>query len=129
MAQKRRSSRSPVLLIAKIEVDGDFVPVTLRNLSSQGALIEGGPLPHEGTAVVFRRGDLGVRSEIVWTEGRFAGVRFERSLERDELLRQVPRPAKKFEPQFRRPGLSSNLSDQDRKMIQMWSTPLALRRD
>ena len=129
MAQNRRSSRSPVLLIAKIEVGGDLVPVTLRNLSSQGALIEGAQLPRDGTVVVFRRSDLALRSEIVWTEGRFAGVRFERPLDRDELLRQVPKPAKKFEPQFRRPGFSSTLSEQDRKMVQMWATPVALRRD
>ena len=43
--QNRRSNRSPVLLSAKVEVNGAEVSVILRNLSPQGALIEGRELP------------------------------------------------------------------------------------
>jgi hypothetical protein len=122
-AQNRRSNRSPVLLSAKIDVNGTLVPVILRNLSAEGALVEGTNLPSEGSATVFERNDLRVSSRIVWVEGRYAGVAFDRHLVREELLREVPRPRQKFEPQFRRPGLACRpLSDAERKMIEMWAT-------
>ena len=130
VTQNRRSNRSPVLLSAKVELDGAEVPVVLRNLSSQGALIEGPKLPREGATTKFRRGELTVEGKIVWIEGRLAGVLFDRQLERDELLRHVPKPRQRVESQFRRPGLACTpLSDADRKMIQMWATPGIVQKD
>ena len=41
MMQNRRSRRSPVLLAATVDVGGKPVAVKLRNLSEEGALIEG----------------------------------------------------------------------------------------
>lgn len=126
-AHNRRSSRSPVLLSAKIDVDGVTVPVILRNLSAEGALIEGSSLPAEGTVVFFQRNDLRVKSQLVWVEGRYAGVAFDRQLAREELLREVPRPKQKFEPQFRRPGLACRpLTESERRMVELWAatTPL-----
>lgn len=128
VTQNRRSGRSPVLLSAKIDVLGAEVSIILRNLSSEGALIEGAQLPVEGATTVFRRNDLAVSGRIVWVEGRYAGIAFDRHLEREELLRHVPKPRQRIESQFRRPGLAcAPLSDSDRKMIQMWATPLSLR--
>ena len=128
VTQNRRSGRSPVLLSAKIEVLGAEVPVVLRNLSSEGALIEGAPLPSEGATTTFRRNELSVNGKIVWVEGRFAGLVFDRQLDREELLRHVPKPRQRVEQQFRRPGLASQpLSEADRKMVQMWARPLSLR--
>ena len=130
ITQNRRSNRSPVLLSAKVDVGGAEVAVILRNLSAEGALIEGANLPRDGDATVFRRNELCVTGHIVWVEGRFAGVKFDRELNRDELLRQVPQPKQKFEAQYRRPGLACRpLSDADRRMIEMWKTPLEFRRD
>lgn len=129
-AQNRRSNRSPVLLSAKIDVNGTVVPVVLRNLSAEGALVEGVGLPAEGSAAVFERNDLRVSSRIVWVEGRYAGVAFDRHLAREELLREVPRPRQKFERQFRRPGLTCRpISDAERKMIEMWATLPPRRED
>ena len=85
-----------MLLSAKVDVDGAEVAVVLRNLSVEGALIEGKNLPREGGFTVFKRNDLCVTGHIVWVEGRFAGLRFDRQLDREELLRQVPRPRRRF---------------------------------
>lgn len=107
---------------------GALVPVTLRNLSAEGALIEGKELPAEGSSTTFSRNDLLVKSQVVWVEGRFAGVAFERHLDRDELLRQVPRPKQRFAQEFRRPGLTSRpLSAEERRMVELWAVPGALR--
>ena len=126
--QNRRSTRAPVMLTAKLELAGDAQQVVLRNLSTGGALVEGKWLPAEGSMVLFVRNDLRVQARVAWVEGRYAGIAFECALERSELLRQVPRPREKFEPQFRRPGLASKpLSDADRRMLQMWAIPGEVR--
>ena len=124
VTQNWRSNRSPVLLSARIEVDGAEVPVVLRNLSSEGALIEGSNFPEEGASTKFRRNELTVNGRIVWVEGRYAGILFDRELNREELLCHVPKPRQRIESPFRRPGLAcAPLSDSDRKMIQMWGMP------
>jgi hypothetical protein len=120
-SQNRTSSRSPVMLGATLELGGQCQPVILRNLSAGGALIEGKWLPAEGSNVLFVRNDLRVPARVAWVEGRYAGVAFECPLDRAEVLRQIPKPREKFEPQFRRPGLASRpLSDADRKMVELW---------
>lgn len=129
MIQNRRSNRSPVLLSAKIDVNGAEVSVILRNLSSQGALIEGGELPEEGATTRFQRKDLTVKGKVVWVEGRFAGMAFDRPLEREELLQHVSKPRQRVEHQFRRPGLACEpLTEADRKMVQMWMSPISLQK-
>src|SRR5437868_4387960 len=85
--QNRRSRRAPVLLAATLEVRGVPTPVKLRNLSAQGALIEGERLPVEGATTVFTRKELRLKCQVMWVEGGYAGIRFARALERDEVLR------------------------------------------
>ncbi len=119
--QNRRSRRAPVLLAANIEVRGVAVTVKLRNLSAQGALIEGERLPAEGSITHFGRNDLRLRCEVKWVEGRFAGIRFNRELEREEVLRHIPPPRETFKPEFKRPGLACKpLTGAERKMIEAW---------
>ena len=128
ITQNRRSRRSPVLLSATVEFLGREFTVVLRNLSSQGALIEGSPLPPDGALTTFRRKDLVVTGQIVWVEGRFAGLAFDRTLDREEMLRYVPKPRERADPQFRRPGLTCRpLSEAERKLIQLWATPVPYR--
>lgn len=129
ITQNRRSNRSPVLLSAKLIVGGEELPVVLRNLSSEGALVEGAQLPVEGSATLFKRNDLAVAGRVVWVERKFAGIAFDRKLEPSELLRQVPRPRQKFDQNFRRPGLTCQpLSESDRKMLEMWATSAPVTR-
>ena len=128
-SQNRNSQRSPVLLTANLELLGTVRPVVLRNLSAGGALVEGNSLPSEGSLLLFTRKDVRVQARVALVEGTYAGIAFERPLDRDELLREVPRPKEKFEARFRRPRLTSGpLSEADRQMLQMWATPGALRR-
>lgn len=127
-SQNRRSNRAPVMLTAKLELAGEVQQVVLRNLSTGGALVEGKWLPAEGSMVLFVRNDLRVQARVAWVEGKYAGIAFECPLERSELLREVPQPKEKFEARFRRPGLTSKpLSDADRRMLQMWAVPGAVR--
>jgi hypothetical protein len=121
ISQNRRSRRSPVLLTATIYVAGLPVTVKLRNLSEEGALIESDRLPPEGTETVFERNDMRLKSCIVWVQGKYAGVAFDTPLKREEVLRQIPAPKQKMQPDFRRPGLACRpLSAHERSMLAIW---------
>ena len=121
ISQNRRSRRSPVFLAASIEVAGVAETVKLRNLSEEGALVEGEHLPLEGTTTFFQRNDLRLKSRVVWVHGRFAGVAFARPLKAEEVLRNVPKPRQTVNKDFRRPGLACRpLTDQERLMVEKW---------
>ena len=121
MNQIRRSRRSPVLLAASVEVAGVATPVKLRNLSEEVALVEGDRLPLEGSTTFFERNELRLKSRVVWVEGRYAGVAFNRPLKPEEVLRNVPKPKQRANKDFRRPGLACRpLTDDERKMVERW---------
>lgn len=123
MIKNRRSRRSPVLLAATVEVAGAPVPVKLRNLSEEGALIEGDRLPLEGATTFFERNELRLRSRVVWVQGRYAGVSFDERLKPEQVLRNVPAPRPKAQWDYKRPGLSCRpLSDYERRMLEQWMT-------
>lgn len=118
-----RSHRSPVLLTASVEVDGVPYAVKLRNLSKEGALIEGEHLPAEGAEAYFERNQLRLKSRVIWVEGRYAGVAFARSLKPEEILRNIPRPRQEPKQEFKRPGLACRpLSAYERRMLERWMT-------
>ena len=105
-SQNRKSRRSNVLMAASLELSGTALPVKLRNLSADGALVEGDKLPVEGASIMFRKGDLSMAGIVAWVKGRQAGVSFAQKLDPDQLLRHVPAPRPRVAPSFRRPGLT-----------------------
>ena len=121
----RRSRRSPVLLAATVELGGAVHDVKLRNLSEEGALIEGAEGLPEYAAITFCRKDLRVRARIAWVQGKYAGVAFEKPLDAAEVLRHIPsRESKPLPSQlFARPAVSRHdLSAGERRWIQDWMT-------
>lgn len=123
MIKNRRSRRSPVLLAATVDADGRQVQVKLRNLSEEGALIEGDVLPSEGSATVFERNELRLTGRVVWVQGRYAGIAFDEALNPEQVLRHVPAPKPKAQQDFRRPGLACRpLSSYERRMLERWMT-------
>ena len=123
ITQNRRSRRSPVLLAATVYVAGVPVAVKLRNLSEQGALIEGDRLPTEGAETIFERKELRLKSKIVWVQGNYAGVAFDVPLKREDVLRHVPspRPRTGASADFRRPGFTCRpLTHYERQNLERW---------
>jgi hypothetical protein len=121
ITHNRSSRRSPVLLAARIEVEGVSVAVKLRNLSEKGVLIEGDRLPAEGSDTWFERNDLRLSSRVVWVQGKYAGVAFDTPLNAEEVLRQIPQPKPKAQNDFRRPGFTCRpLTDYERQMLATW---------
>lgn len=128
-AQNRRSRRSQVMLSASIEQVGSPRPVTLRNLSAEGALIQSDDLPQVGSQVMFRRAELTVRGRVVWVEGRFAGIAFDQKLEPEQVLRHVPASRPKVQSKPWRPGFSyRDITPAERRLIESWMySPTAVR--
>lgn len=120
--QNRQSRRSNVLLAASIEALGAVIPVKLRNLSVEGALIEGRGLPLEGSEVMFRRNDLSVSSRVAWVHGNHAGVAFREPIPQEEVLRNIPGPRYRAPPNFRRDGLAiRQMSADERRLAESWA--------
>lgn len=125
LTHNRRSRRSPVLLTATVELGGAVHAVKLRNLSSDGALVEGAEDLPEYAAITFCRKDLRVRARIAWVHGKYAGIAFDKPLEPAEVLRHIPRRESKPMPRelFARPSVSKHsLSAGERRWIQDWMT-------
>ena len=119
--QNRRSRRSQVLLVAKLEHGGTSQAVELRNLSAEGALVESEKLPIEGTSVHFVRNELNAQGRVVWVNGRFAGIAFDSKLEPSEVLRHVPAPRPKLQARHWRPGFAAReMTSEQQRLAESW---------
>lgn len=121
ITQNRRGRRSHVLMAAFIEADGVAVAVKLRNLSPEGALVEGVQLPVVGSSVIFRKKELNLPGHIAWVTAGRAGIAFVSLLDPVAVLRHVPRSKPLPKLDFRRPRIKSGeLSPGERKIGQDW---------
>lgn len=118
--QNRKSRRSHVLMAATLQTCEGPLPVSLRDLSPQGALVKGKGLPEAGAAVRFRKGELDLPARVAWVETDRAGIAFDSPLDPEAVLRHVPRPAPSPKPDFRRPGLRCEMSEGERKIAEQW---------
>lgn len=72
--------------MATLYADSGSSPVKVRDLSSEGALIEGGVIPPVGTSVRLCRGSFNILGQIAWCRGGRGGMRFESSISVAEWL-------------------------------------------
>jgi len=117
----RRQRRSHVFMAAALELSGGSHEVKLRNLSADGALVEGDHLPVEGSEVVFRRQELNVPAKVVWVRGQRAGLSFKEPLPPEAVLRHVPTPRPRVLPDFRRPALQARITEAERQAAEEWA--------
>lgn len=130
--QNRRASRSHVLMAASIEAGGVTVAVKLRNLSPEGALVEGNQLPAVGSLVKFHKKELNLAGRVAWVTAGRAGIAFDAMLDPEAVMRHVPRTKPQPKLDFRRPRLkATELSLGERKIAQdwIWGDPIQNRRD
>ena len=73
----RREPRFRVLLVARLFTTSGERNVKLRDISANGAMIEGDRLPAPGTDVLLRRGSLELIATIVWARDGCAGLEFD----------------------------------------------------
>jgi hypothetical protein len=73
---RRETQRARVHLSATLVGTTRDYPVTLRNISCTGAMVEGGTLPPKGWTVALKRGDMDELGDVVWMRGSFCGIHF-----------------------------------------------------
>ena len=73
-ADQRGVARTAMFVTAACVFGGQVHPVRLRNMSRDGALIEGADLPPERAQFELVRGALNVRAKSMWTHGSQCGA-------------------------------------------------------
>lgn len=74
--EARVATRTNICLLAVLKAGDSQQPVKVRNLSTSGALVDGGALPPAGADVNLLRGSLGISGKVVWSENGRCGVMF-----------------------------------------------------
>ena len=129
-SQNRKSRRSQVLLSATLEHGGTSQSVKLRNLSSEGALVESDKLPIEGTSVVFCRNELCTQGHVVWVNGRYAGIAFSEKLDAGAGASPCPDAAAEdsAEAAIARASRPRNMTPEQRRLAESWIWSPAISR-
>lgn len=69
-----RDMRTNMFIAALLQWGGGSTPVTVRNMSPAGALLEGATLPPPGTPATLTRGSLSASGKVAWTSERRCGL-------------------------------------------------------
>jgi hypothetical protein len=89
---QRRRERILVLLAARLVTTFKERPVRIREISSEGAMIECDVAPSEGSEVTLRRGPLDVSATVIWSDGRKCGLEFEAALDEEDFATLINPP-------------------------------------
>jgi hypothetical protein len=92
-AQQRTDVRSNMFVVAVLYADGGSVPVRIRNMSRNGALIEGAVIPPEASDVRLSRGSLSARGRIAWRREDRAGLQLEDGIDPANWLPNGTKPS------------------------------------
>jgi hypothetical protein len=117
-ADPRRSPRAKVFLAATLESADGILPVTLRDLSEHGALVESEGGLTTDCEVWFCRNELRVHGYVAWVDDKQAGIAFSRALKAEVVLRHINRPTPRpvDETAHRRPALTQpGMSQEERR--------------
>lgn len=88
-ADHRSEGRSNVFLAATLITGESPVAVHIRNLSTNGVLIEGVPLPKVGARVRLLRGQLTALGQVAWEGTGQAGIKLDCEIDVDKWVRRV----------------------------------------
>lgn len=88
----RAESRANVFLGAVLDSGAGSVPVRVRNISPNGALIEGPILPAPGAKVRLVRGTLRAAGTLAWEAQNHAGISFEEPINVEAWVQRIGHP-------------------------------------
>ena len=132
---QRGAKRNRVLLSAKLRTSLGEIEARLRDLSTMGALVECDERLSVGEELVFTRGQTVVPARVAWTGGKRVGLEFLRTIDESEVLVQLGRGESKsvVDDRFKRsplqggrPALHGSLSEQERKLAQLWGARVGI---
>jgi hypothetical protein len=127
VAGKRQAKRARVLLAAKLQTPAGEIDARLRDLSRKGALVECKVSPPAGTELVFILGATSVPARVAWAVGNRVGLEFAYMIDENEVLVQLRRTnSDQNQPRFRRPGRFGDMSEQEKKLAQLWGVSVGI---
>ena len=88
----RAEGRANVFLGAVLDSGAGSVPVRVRNISPNGALIEGPILPAPGARIRLARGTLHATGTLAWEAQNHAGVSFEEPIDVHAWVQRIGHP-------------------------------------
>jgi hypothetical protein len=86
----RQHDRTHMFVAATLYSGAGSCPVQIRNMSLNGALIDGAVLPERGVSATLKRGSMAAASRIVWRAGRKAGIAFDASVHVADWMTRNP---------------------------------------
>lgn len=101
---KRDEKRSRVFLSAEIESGGKSVAARIRDISSNGALMESDFAPRQGKSVHVTCGKTQLQAHVVWVDRGWFGVEFDSPLVMTRLVDQSGVKLKVSAPRSYRTG-------------------------
>lgn len=106
----RQHDRTHMFVAASLYSNAGTCPVHIRNMSLNGALVEGAILPERDSPVTLRRGSLEIAAKVVWAAGRKAGVAFGAPVQvADWMSRNAPTHQARIDDIVR--GIRSGIGD------------------
>jgi len=68
--------RYPTRFPAELHVRTERLPVTVRDISEAGAMVEGAKLPGAGKHILFVAREIEVEARVIWQQDMIAGIEF-----------------------------------------------------
>lgn len=87
---KSREPRTAVLLPARLRVDGTWIDVRIRNVSSRGMLLEFTSPPPRGRYLEIARGHDRYSARVAWSDERTCGVQTREPISIADVTGQQP---------------------------------------
>ena len=75
--EQRNARRTSIFLSAHVSYEGGRIPVTLRDISSSGARLQGQVPTPVGSTLTLERGRLAAPAKLAWRTATSAGLKFD----------------------------------------------------
>jgi hypothetical protein len=89
-----RAPRKNLFLAGLIESGSLKAQVRIRNMSENGAMLEGAALPVAGSLLILKRGELEIGGTVAWSNAGRCGVRLDGMVHLDDWVAGKRLPAK-----------------------------------
>lgn len=110
------------MLIATVACAGVSRTIRVRDMSAQGACVEGETLPQNGSHLLFARNGLLKRARVAWVRRQHCGLEFAETLDVQDALRVVTSHKGGSARAPGRPGLKPRkLTDAERLVMERWA--------
>lgn len=99
-SERRKIGRTHLFAAVTLSWENGSKPARLRNLSSDGALVEMTDGPRAGETIKLRRSELSATGKVVWANGGKLGIHFVRPIRAEDWLPSNSRDQRNVDSTF-----------------------------